>query len=631
MKALSIIAVAASLCTLAAAGYAGDDGSIVDLMVVYTTQARVEAGDAGTMQTKINTWVGEVNTALQNSGVLFHYRLVHTAEVTYNAETTHAQIMQHLSTVDGVMDDVLTMRSTYGADLVHLILASNQLTDSCGSGYLPRSGDTDPSAWGFSITNYSCDGYEGSRYQMAHALGHNFGLQHSLQEQHDDGRGTGAAPAITAYAFGYVDPQNRFRDVMADDCPAAGPNAVAGVYNCPRVPFYSTTLTTNNGVAIGNAQSADAARVLNDRRVIVANFRVSTSASLDRTSLRIGVVRNGGTVTATTPAQTVAISASGAWTATSAQPYLSVTPASGTGTALISIQVANATGLPASGAAQAAVTVTAGGAPQTVTIDLAVYAAGSTGAAFGSFDSPTDGLNGAAGAIAVTGWALDDIGITRVQVYRDPVAGDPAPDGTGKIPVGDATIVAGARPDVEAAYPTTPLNYRAAWGYMLLTNMLPDQNAHTAAGGNGAFRLYAYATDAEGHVTLLGSKGFTADNHGATKPFGTLDTPGQGQTVSGSLTNWGWVLTPQPATVPTDGSTIQVFVDGAFRGTAQYNLFRSDIATLFPGYNNTNGAIGVFTIDTTTLSNGVHTIFWVASDNQGRTDGIGSRYFSVLN
>jgi hypothetical protein len=46
---------------------------------------------------------------------------------------------------------------------------------------------------------------------------------------------------------------------------------------------------------------------------------------------------------------------------------------------------------------------------------------------------------------------------------------------------------------------------------------------------------------------------------------------------------------------------------------------------------NSNGAIGYYFLDTTTLANGVHTISWVVSDNQGRTDGIGSRFFSVLN
>ena len=58
---------------------------------------------------------------------------------------------------------------------------------------------------------------------------------------------------------------------------------------------------------------------------------------------------------------------------------------------------------------------------------------------------------------------------------------------------------------------------------------------------------------------------------------------------------------------------------------------RADIQTLFPGYTNSNGAIGYFPIDTTTLSNGVHTIFWIVTDDQNRAEGIGSRYFIVEN
>jgi hypothetical protein len=129
----------------------------------------------------------------------------------------------------------------------------------------------------------------------------------------------------------------------------------------------------------------------------------------------------------------------------------------------------------------------------------------------------------------------------------------------------------------------------------------------------------------------IGSKTITVDNANATKPFGTIDTPAQGAVVSGNLDNFGWVLTPGTATIPTDGSTIQVFVDGVQLGTAQYNLPRSDVQAALPGYTNPRGPIGYFPINTTTLSNGVHTIFWVVTDNQSRTDGIGSRFFSVLN
>ena len=55
---------------------------------------------------------------------------------------------------------------------------------------------------------------------------------------------------------------------------------------------------------------------------------------------------------------------------------------------------------------------------------------------------------------------------------REPVAGEPA--SPPLILVGAATFVVGARPDVQALYPTTPFNYRAGWGYLLLTNELPN-------------------------------------------------------------------------------------------------------------------------------------------------------------
>jgi hypothetical protein len=153
--------------------------------------------------------------------------------------------------------------------------------------------------------------------------------------------------------------------------------------------------------------------------------------------------------------------------------------------------------------------------------------------------------------------------------------------------------------------------------------MLPNQ-------GNGQFTFYAYVKD-ELQSTLLGSKTITISNNTATKPFGTIDTPAQGATVSGTMTNFGWALTPQPNSIPTNGSTIEVYIDNIFRGRPTYNQFRSDIATLFPGYANSNGAVGFFQFDTRTLSNGVHTIQWIVRDSAGNAQGIGSRYFTVVN
>ncbi|MCP5050551.1 MAG: hypothetical protein GY940_25530, partial [bacterium] len=116
------------------------------------------------------------------------------------------------------------------------------------------------------------------------------------------------------------------------------------------------------------------------------------------------------------------------------------------------------------------------------------------------------------------------------------------------------------------------------------------------------------------------------------KPFGAIATPTQGGTASGGGSiNWGWVLTPRPNTIPTDGSTIDVWVDGVNLGHPVYNIFREDIASLFPSYANSGGAVGYFQLDTTAYEDGVHTIQWTAADNVGNTDGIGSRYFTIQN
>jgi len=185
--------------------------------------------------------------------------------------------------------------------------------------------------------------------------------------------------------------------------------------------------------------------------------------------------------------------------------------------------------------------------------------------------------------------------------------------------------VFGARPDLLWAYGAFAESRLGGWGLMLLSNVLPG-------GGNGTFTFLAYAEDFEGNNTLLGTKTVTFDNAAATKPFGTIDVPAQGQTVSGTIANLGWVLTPQPKTIPIDGSTIRAYIDGELLPAAsQYNYSRPDVKAYFPGLGNSDGPAAFFTIDTTTLADGVHTIAWVVVDDAGVAEGIGSRYFTVQN
>jgi hypothetical protein len=339
--------------------------------------------------------------------------------------------------------------------------------------------------------------------------------------------------------------------------------------------------------------------------------------TINRSSLNFGA-NNSGT---TTNSQSLLISNSGSgtlnWSVTSNQAWLSCTPSSGTQTGVVTVSV-NPAGLSV-GTYTGAITVSdpnASNSPQSVSVTLQVYNTPATTSPFGTFATPIDGST-VRSSIAVTGWALDDIEVIRLAIYR----GQPG----NLIYIGDAVFVDGARPDVEQAYPGYPLNYRAGWGYMMLTNFLPN-------GGNGTFIISAIATDAEGNQVTLGTKTITCDNANAVKPFGAIDTPTQGGTASGSnFINWGWVLTPQPNYIPTDGSTIDVWVNGVNIGNPTYNINRPDIANLFPGYANSNGAAGYFSLDSTTYSNAVHTIQWTATDSAGNIDGIGSRYFTIQN
>jgi len=343
----------------------------------------------------------------------------------------------------------------------------------------------------------------------------------------------------------------------------------------------------------------------------------SLTLTLNRSKLTFGAVAGADG----TGSQSFMISSSGTgtlnWHLVDNASWLSAGPGSGTGSAVISVS-ANAPGM-SPGTYTGTLTVSAVNAansPQTVSVTLNVYSPGHDSAPFGIFETP---VNGAAvnSSVPVTGWALDDIAVESVKIYRL--------QGKQQEYIGDAVFVEGARPDVESAYPGYPNNYKAGWGYMLLTNFLPN-------GGNGVFTIKASAIDTSGHQVSLGTKTIICDNANAVKPFGAIDTPTQGGVASGSrFVVWGWVLTPQPNKIPFNGSTIDVWIDGVNVGHPHYNIYRSDIAALFPGYTNSNGAAGYFYLDTTAYENGVHTIQWTAEDNAGNSDGIGSRYFIIQN
>ncbi|HLP57580.1 MAG TPA: hypothetical protein VK186_02065, partial [Candidatus Deferrimicrobium sp.] len=305
------------------------------------------------------------------------------------------------------------------------------------------------------------------------------------------------------------------------------------------------------------------------------------------------------------------------WMAEENTSWFDNSPTSGNNAAKITVSV-DPSGL-AGGTYTGVISVTdlnSSGTALALTVNLKIFSSGTDLQPFGNFATPVEGST-VRSSIPVTGWVLDDVGVESVKIYRQ--------DGAGLVYIGDALTVEGARPDVEIAYPGYPMNYKAGWGYMMLTHFLPG-------GGNGSFTFYVVARDSSGHEVTLGTRTVTCDNAHAVKPFGAIDTPAQGGEASGlKYRNQGWVLTPVPNNIPSTGKTINVYIDGVYKGHPIYNIYRPDVASLFPGYANSNGSLGYFDFDTTHYDDGVHTIYWVAEDNAGNADGIGSRYFSVRN
>jgi hypothetical protein len=219
----------------------------INVMVVYTASA---ASAAGNIASKIQLAVDETNQSYANSGINISFNKVYAGQVTYSeAGRTFSQHVSALqSTTDGIMDNVHTLRNTYAADLVMLVVND---TEACGQAAAIKA--TASSA--FAAADQSCiTGY----YSFGHELGH---LQGARHDRYVDG-------TLTPYQYGhgYIPSTKNWRTIMA-----YGNNCS----NCTRIQWWSSPLKTypSTGQVMGTTTYEDNARVLNGTATTVAAFR----------------------------------------------------------------------------------------------------------------------------------------------------------------------------------------------------------------------------------------------------------------------------------------------------------------------------------------------------------------------
>ena len=219
----------------------------INVLVVYTASAATAAGN---IASKIQLAVDETNQSYANSGININMVRVNTSQVTYSeANRSFSQHVSALqSTSDGVMDNVHTLRNTYAADMVMLVVNDSE---ACGQAAAIKATATSA----FAVAHYSCiTGY----YSFGHELGH---LQGARHDRYVDG-----TLSPYQYGHGYIPPSKGWRTVMAYGNTCA---------NCTRVQYWSSPLKTypSTGEVMGTSTYEDNARVLNTTAATVAAFR----------------------------------------------------------------------------------------------------------------------------------------------------------------------------------------------------------------------------------------------------------------------------------------------------------------------------------------------------------------------
>jgi hypothetical protein len=240
----------------------------IDVMVLFDTKAKSWADNNGGMQNIAATAVAKMNAAAANSGISsLSFDLAHFQAMPYttssNGDTSLENDLDVLGAAAGGLSAVPSLRASYGADLVTLLVDTGKDYGYTGIAYLLSSRYGDPNS-AYSVCAIRSVVLS---HTLTHEIGHNLGAHHSKYQADSPGPNY----ALNSYSAGWY-----FTGAGGEDyhtIMAYGNDGYGNTY--VEAPYFSTPARTYNGGIVGHALHGDNVSTITETMNFVAAYRDS--------------------------------------------------------------------------------------------------------------------------------------------------------------------------------------------------------------------------------------------------------------------------------------------------------------------------------------------------------------------